>query len=286
MSQGMQLVEKKQECPQFTSGRRSLREEWAAAAKGQPPQQASHDANILFTDAQIIQKDAEALTRKLASLLGGVAEVGPEKDLYRVMAKFNGKDEGRDVSYNCDFSRSRIMLRNKAQIRSAIDMFAAPGTIELRDGTQIKIREVENNFSVLNKRKAALANLDVKITFEFTTAEGDKSFHHHELQIIPRDAKSDYERSHEVYKRKRLAQIYRDGADNALAICGPSETTCWSKKWAQYDAELKTAQQERFNIHSAVRQRLGLDELIGYQPCVSSKAKRVDNQGPVLYVVR
>lgn len=286
MSQGMQLVEKEQEYPQFRSGRRTLRAEWAAAAKGEPPQQATHDAVALFNDAQIIQKDAEALTRKIAGILGGMTEIGPEKDLYRVMAKFNGKDEGKDVSYNCDFSRSRILLRNKSQIRNAIDMFAAPGVIELRDGTKIRVREVENNFSQINKRKAGLANMDIKITFEFTAADGERSFHHHELQFIPKDARADYERSHEVYKTKRLAQIYRDGADNALAVCGPSESVSWSKKWNQYDAEMKLAQQQRWDIHNAVRARLGLDELIGYQPCVSSRAKRLDIQGPVLYVVR
>ncbi len=286
MSGDMQLVENKQESLQLKSGRRSLREEFAAAAKGEPPQQASHDAAVLMTDAQIIQKDAENLTRKVANILGGVTEIGPEKDLYRVMAKFNGKDQGKDASYNCDFSRSRILLRNKTQIRNAIDMFAQAGTIELRDGTQIKVREVENNFTEFNKRKAGLANLDVKVTFEFTTAEGEKSFHHQEMQFIHKDAKADYERSNEAYKKKRLAQIYRDGADNALAICGPSESVCWSKKWAQYDADMKAAHQERWDIHTSVRERLGLDELLGYQPCVSNKAKRLDNQGPMLYVVR
>lgn len=285
MSQDMRLVHST-EYPQFKSGRRSLSEEWSAAAKGEPPQQATHDPAILFADAQIIQKDAESLTRRIAKVLGGMAEMGPEKDLYRVLAKFSGKEEGKDPSFNCDFSRSRVLLRNKTQIRRAIDMFANPGQIELKDGTRIVVREVENNFTCLNKRKAGLANMDVKITFEFTTAEGEKSFHHHELQFIPAEAKADYERSHDVYKRKRVAQIYRDGADNALAICGPSEAEGWSKKWRQYDAQIQTAQVERWSIHMGVRERLGLDELIGYQPCSSCKVKKLENQGPNLYVVQ
>lgn len=285
MSQDMQLVHSS-EFPRFKSGRRSLSEEWAAAAQGAPPQQAAHDPAVLFADAQIIQKDADNLTRRLAKVLGGIAEMGPEKNLYRVLAKFSGKDDGKDPSFNCDFSRSRILLRNKSQIRNAIDMFASTGMLELKDGTRFMVREVEQNFTTLNKRKAGLANMDVKITFEFTTAEGERSFHHHELQFMPAEAKADYQRSHEVYERKRVAQIYRDGADNALAICGPSEAEGWSKKWRQYDAQMQAAQVERWAIHMGVRERLGLDELIGYQPCNSCKAKKLEKPGANLYVVQ
>lgn len=283
MSSGMSLAAKSNVYPLFASGRRTLREEWAAAAKGLPPQQATNDPADLVADAHIIQADAEKLTRRIAKALGGMAEMGPEKDLYRVLNKLKGKEDGKDISFNCDFSRSRVLLRNKSQIRNALDMFAESGVVDLKDGTRILVREVENNFSTFNKRKAGIANLDVKITFEFTTATGEKSYHHHELQFIPEQARDDYEASHEAYKRKRLAQIYRDGADNALAICGnEGDAHVWSKKWVQFDTDMKASDAQRLAIHKGVRDRLGLDELIGYQPCTSSKSKRLDISALVL----
>ncbi|HEY0901209.1 MAG TPA: hypothetical protein VGD95_03715, partial [Micavibrio sp.] len=242
------------------------------------------DPRELFNDSQVIEPQAVAATRAVANLLGGIPEMGPEKDLYRVLHKFSGKD-GKDPSYNCDFSRSRVLLRNKAQAKEAMNIFSGPGTVQLRDGTILKIREVENNLSKINDKKAGLPNLDVKLTFEFTTAEGETSFHHHELHFIFKKAKADYDRSHDAYKAKRVAQMYRDGADNALSICGEQDAQSWGKKWNQYDAEVKEAQAKRWEIHNKIRADLGLDELIGYQPCVTSKAKKLANPGTMLYVI-
>lgn len=284
MQASMQLIEKQQEYPQLKSGRRSLREEYAAAAAGEPPRQASLDPRDLFNDSQIIEPQALAATRAITNIIGCPFEMGPEKDLYRVLTKFSGKD-GKDPSFNCDFSRSRGLLRNKSQARAAMDMFAEPGTVQLRDGLILHVREVENNLVILNKRKAGLPNLDIKLTFEFTTPSGEKSFHHHELQFIFKDAKADYDRSHDAYKRKRVAQMYRDGADNALSMCGESDAVSWGKKWKQYDSEVKAAEAVRWDIHNGIRERLGLDELIGYQPCATSKAKKLAKPGEMLYVI-
>lgn len=284
MPQSMQLVEKSKEYPLFTSGRRSLREEYEAAAAGEPPRQATLDPRELFNDSQIVENQAQAVTRAIASLVGGIPEMGPEKDWFRVKAKFSGKD-GKDPSYNCDFSRSRILLRNKAQAREAMNIFSGAGTVQLRDGTVLKVREVENNLAETNRRKAGLPNLDVKLTFEFATSTGEQSFHHHELHFIFKDAKADYERSHEAYKRKRVAEMYRDGADNALSMCGEGDAVSWGKKWKQYDGEVKAAQADRWAIHTAIREKLGLDELVGYQPCATSKAKKLAKPGEMLYVI-
>ncbi len=284
MQTSMQLVEKQQEYPQFKSGRRSLREEYAAAAAGEPPRQASLDPRDLFNDSQMIEPQAMAATRAITSIIGCPFEMGPEKDLYRVLNKFSGKD-GKDPSYNCDFSRSRGLLRNKSQARAAMDMFAEAGTVQLRDGLILHVREVENNLSTINHRKAGLPNLDVKLTFEFTTPSGETSFHHHELHFIFKDAKADYERSHDAYKNKRLQEMYRDGADNALSICGEGDAVSWDKKWKQYDRAVKTAQADRWAIHTAIREKLGLDELLGYQPCTTNKAKKLAKPGEMLYVI-
>lgn len=285
MQTSMQLIEKQEKYPQLKSGRRSLREEYTAAAQGEPPRQASLDPRELFNDSQIVEPQAQAATRAIATLLGGTPEMGPEKDWFRVKAKFSGKDDGKDPSYNCDFSRSRILLRNKTQAREAMNIFSGPGTVQLRDGLVLKVREVENNLAEINQRKAGLPNLDVKLTFEFTTPTGETSFHHHELHFIFKDAKADYECSHNAYKRKRVAEMYRDGADNALSMCGESDAVSWGKKWKQYDGEVKAAQADRWAIHKAIRERLGLDDLIGYQPCVTSKAKKLAKPGEMLYVI-
>ncbi len=284
MPKSMQLIDNSNKILPSTSGRRSLREEFAAAAAGEPPRQASYDPRTLFNDSQIVEPQAFAATRAVATLLGGIPEMGPEKDLYRVLTKFSGKD-GKDPSYNCDFSRSRVLLRNKAQAREAMNIFSGPGTVQLRDGTILRIREVENNLSRINEKKAGLPNLDVKLTFEYTTAEGEKSFHHHELHFIFAKAKADYNRSHDAYKAKRLAQMYRDGADNALSVCGEHDALDWGKKWKQYNAEVEAAQARRWEIHNKIRDDLGLDELIGYQPCATSKAKKLANPGEMLYVI-
>lgn len=284
MPQSMQLVEKTDNITLPASGRRSLREEFAAAAAGEPPRQASLDPRELFNESLLIEPQAAAVTRTIANLLGGVPEMGPEKNLYRVLNKFSGKD-GKDPSYNCDFSRSRILLRNKAQAKEAMNIFNKPGTVQLRDGTILKIREVENNLSQINEKKAGLPNLDVKLTFEYTTAQGEKTYHHHELHFIFAKAKADYERSHDAYKAKRVAQMYRDGADNALSLCGEHDAVSWGKKWKQYDSEVEIAQAKRWEIHNKIRADLGLDELLGYQPCVTSKAKKLANPGEMLYVI-
>lgn len=284
MQKSMQLVDSNPEFLPSGGGRRSLREEFTAAAHGEPPRQAALDPRDLFNDSQLVEPQAIAATRSVATLLGGVPEMGPEKDLYRVLNKFSGKD-GKDPSYNCDFSRSRILLRNKAQAKEAMNIFSGPGNIQLRDGTILKIREVENNLNRVNEKKAGLPNLDVKLTFEYTNNEGETTYHHHELHFIFGKAKADYERSHDAYKAKRLAQMYRDGADNALAICGEHDALDWGKKWHQYDAEVKEAQAKRWEIHNKIRQDLGLDELIGYQPCATSKAKKLANYGGMLYVI-
>lgn len=284
MPVSMQLVETTDKILPSASGRRSLREEFAAAAAGAPPRQASLDPRELFNDSQIVEPQAVLATRAVATLLGGIPEMGPEKDLYRVLHKFSGKD-GKDPSYNCDFSRSRVLLRNKAQAKEAMNIFSGPGTVQLRDGTVLRIREVENNLSKINHKKAGLPNLDVKLTFEYTTAEGEKSFHHHELHFIFAKAKPNYDRSHDAYKAKRVAEIYRDGADNALSICSEHDAQSWGKKWNQYNADVETAQAKRWDIHNKIRADLGLDELIGYQPCATSKAKKLANPGEMLYVI-
>ena len=281
MQPSMQLIEKQQGYPRFASGRRSLREEYAAAAKGEPPRQATVDPRDLLNDSQLIEPQAETATRFIAHLVGGVPEMGPEKDLYRVLKKFSDKDP----SYNCDFSRSRILLRNKAQAREVMNIFNGPGIIQLRGGMALNVREVENNFVRINERKTGLPNLDAKLTFEFQTPEGENSFHHHELHFIFKSARADYERSHEAYKAKRLAQIYRDGADNALSVCGEGDARTWDRKWHQYDAAVKAAEAERWEIHNKIRKDLSLDELLGYQPCATSKAKKLVNPGAMIYVV-
>ncbi len=284
MQTSMQLVEKQQEYPQFKSGRRSLREEYEAAAAGEPPRQASLDPRELFNDSLVVEPQALAATRAITNIIGCPYEMGPDKDLYRVLTKFSGKD-GKDPSFNCDWRRSRGLLRNKSQARTAMDMFPGPGTIQLRDGLILHVREVENNLATINHRKAGLPNLDIKLTFEFTTPSGEKSFHHHELQFIFKDAKADYERSHDAYKRKRLAQMYCDGADNALSICGESDYASWDKKWRQYKREVNAAEAARWDIHNGIRERLGLDELLGYQPCATNKAKKLAKPGEMLYVI-
>jgi|GEM_PF-5388527 hypothetical protein len=286
MSSNMQLVENKDNYPQFKSGRRSLREEYAAAAQGEPPQQATNDPMALFNDSQLVESQAQAATRTLATLLGGTPEMGPEKNWFRVQAKFSGKN-GKDASYNCDFSRSRILLRNKAQAREAMNIFTGPGTIQLKDGTILKVREVENNLATFNEKKKGLPNLDVKLTFEFTGPDGEPTFHHHELHFIFAKARADYERSHDAYKAKRVAEIYRDGADNALSVCGTKEDArSWGQKWNQFNNEVEAAQKLRLSIHNKIREDLGLNELLGYQPCVSSKAKKLANPGGMLYVIQ
>lgn len=256
--------------------RRSMSDLFNAVAVGAPPKQPHADGDLLIAEAFIAQETLKKIGSHIRSQLQGNFEVGPEKDLARAKAKT--KERG-DLALNCDFSRARVLLKDIAQIRKAIDLFGQSGPVSLgKEGKSVEfhIVDVDNTFTRPNPKKPGLCNLDVKIAFPITLHNGEESYHVCEVQFLHKGAKSVYDKSHKIYEEARSELIRRQFIENAMDMAACPETARnLEKRWKKADQLYTSLMQQRSDLNTGIADKLGLNALAGYQPCNSIAPKNL-----------
>jgi len=177
--------------------RMTLAQMFNKVANGEEPQQPLANGRALLADAELAADVMKQVGTALAEMTGGTYLRGPAKDLERAEAKAKIKNKTSeraiDLSYNYDYARFCIPLRNNNQIRHAIDIFHSPGTIRLANGLKLHVLDVDNTFIKENPKKPGLRNLDLKIAVPITLKDGTDSYHIVELQFRNKGAEKAYE---------------------------------------------------------------------------------------------
>lgn len=268
-------------------GRRSLSEVFQNAAAGIAPKQPHADGDLLIAEAFIAQETLKKIGTLIRASMQGVFEIGPEKDLARAKAKTR---ERGDLALNCDFSRARVLLRDNAQIKKAIDLFGQTGPVTLgkeNKAITFTIVDVDNTFSRPSAKKPGLCNLDVKIALPITLENGEKSYHICELQFLHKGTKAVYDKSHAIYEEARSELIRRQYIENAMDMAGCPETARnLEKRWKKADKSYADLMQKREDLNVGIARKLGLETLRGYQPCDSGTAKSLPSQAERVYELR
>lgn len=267
--------------------RRSLSEVFQNAASGTAPKQPHADGDLLIAEAFIAQETLKKIGILIRAQMQGSFEIGPEKDLARAKAKTR---ERGDLALNCDFSRARVLLRDNAQIKKAIDLFGQAGPVTLGKGSkaiEFTIVDVDNTFSRPSAKKPGLCNLDVKIALPITLENGEESYHICELQFLHKGTKATYDKSHAIYEEARSELIRRQYIENAMDMAGCPETSRnLEKRWKKADKNYGDLMQKREDLNTGIARKLSLDTLRGYQPCDSGIVKSLPNQGERVYELR
>ena len=274
--------------------RRRLSDVFRDCANGLPPRQPHADGDLLITEAFIAQENLRKIGSYIKAMLGCGFELGPAKDLDRAKEKSRAKltkDTESDstpsdaearkedgLERNCDFSRARGLLNGTERIKKAIDLFGQRGPVTLKNGNKsltLHVVDVDNSFSDPNPKKANLRNLDIKLAVPITLQDGSETYHICEIQFIHKGAKKAYAQSEECYKAARREMVRMQYLENAMDMCTPESVKMLEKNWYSAQSSHAKNMEQRRALNRGVVDKYGLDDLIGYQPCVFCGAKNL-----------